>query len=220
MAHPLPLTNVWNVNNQEGDQQRGDPINLAPHASTPITSYYDRMSLLFSQWYPAFIILQSIMGLTRIELLEVLREGIGIEPNETTRQQNSASHNPEKSHSNMPTTAKQHSTTNSNHGPSRRRENLGDPLNRANNHPPLSGANTIPLPQRSREDQSYRQNNIRLPLLPTPEDPFCREGRKIRMGPPVPPLDANSLSLNHSPLWRESYKSTPITKLDIKWSYH
>ena len=97
---PLPSINAWSVNNQEGDQ-RGDPINLALHASTPVKSYYDclRMSLLFSQWYSAFIILQSIMGLTRIELPDFLKEGIGIEQNEAMERQNSASHNPGKSHS-------------------------------------------------------------------------------------------------------------------------
>ena len=85
MAAPLPTTNALNVNNLEGDQQRGD---LAPSLSTPITSFYDclRMSLLYTQWYPAFIILQSIMGLTKVEFPEVLREGIGVEPIEARRQ--------------------------------------------------------------------------------------------------------------------------------------
>ena len=67
------------------------------------------------------------------------------------------------------------------------------------NHPPLSRANTIPLPQRMREERSQRRYNMSPAMLPTPEDPFHQEVGGNFMGLQAPLLDGSASHLSHSP---------------------
>ena len=52
-----------------------------PHTMAPLMSYHDflQIAFLFEQWYLAFLILQPLMGLRRLELPEALKNNISIQ---------------------------------------------------------------------------------------------------------------------------------------------
>ena len=107
-----------------------------------------RMSLLFSAWYLAFLILQSIVRFTRIELPKSLRESIGIELDEAMGIHNSASRNIGKPKNNIPTTARDPNDRENNSRPYRgpnRTEPQEETIYEAEIHPLLTGTNSIPL---------------------------------------------------------------------------
>ena len=201
---PLPTPNAWNTTNQVDAQQREAPLNMTPHASPPITLYYDCMwmALLFSNWYPAFLILQTIFGLTRIELPEALREGSVIKPENSIKLQNPPPGHTDKSHSQIPTTARENSSPGNNPNSSRGSSASAHMRERPNNAAvsPLTGANSIPLTQRSGENKSDRRNNFKPALLPIPEDPFRHDGGRNLSVTPGPLMTDHSLPLNLSPV--------------------
>ena len=159
---PQPKTSAWNRNIepngiqiQEGSTPPQNHPQTPQQAPTPLTNYHDclRMALLYENWYPAFLILQPLLGLTRIELPEALRYNISIQESDILAPQP------------PPPTGEHNSYT--------RRENYTRPNNIQQNEStpgfnrgPLTGANALPI---ARKEIKTTQ---RPPLLPTPSDPF------------------------------------------------
>ena len=152
---PHNLKHQLGIEIQEGFTTPQSHPQTSQQALTRLTNYHDclRMALLYENWYPAFLILQPLLGLTRIELPEALKYNISIQESDILAPQP------------PPPTGEHNSYT--------RRENNTRPTNIQQNEStpdsnrgPQTGANALPIAQRE------IKRTQRPPLLPTPSDPF------------------------------------------------
>lgn len=190
---PAPDSNFWEQPHNRLNQNNSipPPQNLGRQSEAPLSTYNDCLKLAtnFKQWYQAFLILQSLMGLKKLELPDSLRKNIIMEQNNNT---DSILLNP---------------TNNSSQGLTNPGPNEPQPEvipffipqrpkpqssstrtpNQSYHGQPLTGANLIPLPQRSQPQKRA--------LLPTPPDPFIQVNRSTGTIPKPrapPPNTANS----------------------------
>ena len=158
---------------------------------SPMTTYSDvmRMSLMFADWYRAFQMLMEVFGLPKVDLPVELRQMMkNKEPYQSPN--NSNPHSSQFSfHQNKNT-----NTSRSEHPYTEENNTNPDLVNRIQQNSALNpnsitlhqaprpqlqqtltGANTIPLPQRPPKDLNGRNKSSKVhrpPLLPTPYDPF------------------------------------------------
>ena len=169
---PIPSTNFWDPtpepNNSLPSSDTTSSIPPTAKVGSPLTTYSDclKMSLEFKQWYPTFLILQTLTGLQKLELPDSLRNTINIqntakEQNNTPQNQTTINNQAEPTQSPSPFFI-----------PAPNKNSKMPPLPWPPLGPdivefPLTGANTIPLPQRLNPIRPHKE-----PLLPTPPDPF------------------------------------------------
>ena len=155
---PQPNTSAWERNGtqilEEQPLQHRQP-QVPQQPQTPLTNYHDclRMALLYENWYPAFLILQPLLGLTRIELPEALRYNISIQESDILAPKP------------PPTTKEQPSNTKRENG-TKTNNIYQSKSTYGTNWGPLTGANALPIAPRDNKEA------LRPPLLPTPSDPF------------------------------------------------
>ena len=192
---PAPSTNIWEQP-QNGSQQNTPtppPQQSMGQSEAPLTTYNDclKMALNFKQWYQSFLVLQSLMGLKKIELPDSLRKNINIEPNNNTETifldpsnntfQNQNQSNPSPTGPQpeiIPFYLPQRSNPQANL--------TRTPKNISYYSQPLTGANLVPLPQRNQPQ--------RRALLPTPTDQFSQVSKNSGAIPkpkPPPPIKQN-----------------------------
>ena len=192
MPAPAPITNFWELPRNNPQQSNSISPQLPEgQAGTPLSTYNDCLKLAtnFKQWYQAFLILQSLMGLKKLELPDSLRKNIIIEKNNLTdsillsppnnsslTQPNSGPNEPQPEITAfyLPHRPKPQSNSSKTH-------------NQSYYGQPLTGANLVPLPQRSQPQKRA--------LLPTPPDTFTQVNRNAGAIPksraPLPNITNN-----------------------------
>ena len=157
--------NCWESQNRSTHQQNTQYT--GGQSGPPLTTYNDclKMATQFKHWYPAFLILQTLMGLKRIELPESLRNNINTDPQITATTNNTIFLDPANNTSqNQPSPNPNETQTGISPYFLPQRKNLHLTSTKTSkqilsNHQPLTGANLVPLPQRN--------NTGRRALLPT-----------------------------------------------------
>ena len=172
---PAPSTSFWDLppDGRNSLHPTGTPNITPPTANVgvPITTYSDclKMSLEFKQWYPTFLILQTLTGLSKLELPETLRRTINTQNNIPDREDTTANPVlPSSNNNSSQAEPTQQSPPFFIPAPNKKRPYLPWPPRSLDNLDfPLTGANTVPLLQRTNTDRPHKE-----PLLPTPPDPF------------------------------------------------
>ena len=195
---PTPESNCWAPQNKNTQQQIAQ--NTGGQAEAPLTTYNDclKMATQFKHWYQAFLILQTLMGLKKIELPESLRDNINIDPQTTGPKNNTIFLDPTNNTlQNLPSPNPNENQTETSpfYLPQRKNLHPNSTSTRTSNQPsssgqPLTGANLVPLPQRN--------NTGKRALLPTPTDPYTQVNRNTGAIPRHKAQPSNKE--NHSPI--------------------
>ena len=199
-SNPMPSTSAWSTPAVNPTLTNNYTNPLTPLA--PKTSYYDvlRMSLMFNEWYPAFISLMGLFGLPVVEFPLPLRdqfrgrEVCGV-PTSLENTFPSSMINPNPLFSDITSRAPLPNSTN--HTPNLykdaqdKAQDAPFPLITQDPTPfPLTGANTVPLPIRPKKDEKGKNKSSKgKGLLPTPPEPILPSS--ISLGP-IPNTLANS----------------------------
>ena len=183
---PAPNNNFWEqprpnkTSNQNGQNHTSPP--QTAQLESPMSTYSDcmKLALHFQQWYPAFLILQSLMGLRKLELPEALRKNIKTDEImgrnksiflDTNLQDQNQNQNQEQnvacSNEPLEEPGPYYTPASRNTQPA----TTWVPSHKGYYGQPLTGANLIPLPQ--------RDNKQKRALLPTPTDPFSKSSNNM-----------------------------------------
>ena len=173
---PPPQSPAWtrefNPSERNPHPQNNAPGSIPTQSKippvSPLTSYYDclRIALLFDPWYPVFLVLQPLFGLTPMEFPEEIIKMISVQETDVLTANHPTSEQIRK-------VASGFASSSSNHGgiPSDIHQGAPDRSQGAQNfsdnvqRPSVTSNNAKPLPQRPQRDR-------RPPLLETPMDPF------------------------------------------------
>ena len=212
----MPSTSAWGKHSTNPLLANNILNPLTPQA--PVTSYYDvlRMSLMFDDWYNAFISLLVVFGLPAVEFPPPLRaqlkgKGTHRVPNEQegTFPSNMVIPNINKPdqtlnfpHSNTYNQIlNQHREAQSKAHNATQNNNSQDPF-------PLTGANTVPLPMRQKKDAKGTNKSTKgKGLLPTPPEPILPSSISLA---PIPNSTNNKTNSSKDSITINSTK-------DLQW---
>lgn len=213
ISAPTSSASSWGISSVKNPPANNMMNPLIPLA--PMTTYYDvlRMSLMFDNWYSAFISLMGIFGLPAVEFPPQLRAQLKgkdayrgpsdtIPPHSANMLNPTAPTIPNQFKSNHTLSHTQPGLINellSQHNEAQPNSPHIPPLHTSQESFPLTGANTVPLSMRTKKDtKGYNKSTKGKGLLPTPTDPLL----------------PTSLSLAPSSL-KSFSKPSPITSTNI-----